>query len=113
MCPKPGTRSNWYLSARFILEDYQEEFDYYDTPSKAIKSLPQTHDDWLAELLMRWQDKQPFVRYGLCKAGYQTLYPYLPYQSGFAPYQTHKSGKERFGCNPNSYELLESVASFF
>ncbi|MGB3535666.1 MAG: hypothetical protein WBA13_19385 [Microcoleaceae cyanobacterium] len=36
------------LSVRFMLEDYQEEFNYYETPSKAIKSLPKTHDDWLA-----------------------------------------------------------------
>jgi hypothetical protein len=101
------------LSARFILEDYQEDFESYDTPSKAIKSLPKTHDDWLAELLMRWQNKQPFVRYALCKAGYQTLYPYLTYESGIAPYYPYKSGQERFGCNPNSYEFLESVVSFF
>lgn len=101
------------LSVRFMLEDYQEEFNDYETPSKAIKSLPNTHDDWLAQLLMKWQSEQPFYNYDLCKVGYQTLYPYLTYESGYAPYIPYKSGKERFGCNPNSYELLQLLVSFF
>ncbi len=92
-----------YELAIDVIADYIHDFETSRTPLEAIQSLPQTHDDWLAELLKRWEYKQFFCGYELNKfLLYSEFYP-----NKHDIYNNYY--ERRFTCHYNQNELLTMI----
>ncbi|MEB3278184.1 MAG: hypothetical protein VKK42_04590 [Lyngbya sp.] len=91
-----------YWSALFILgDDCQTNVEGSLTPSEALELLPETHDDWLAEILKEWELEQPFVNYGLSKC--------VSVPGSFYPDLYKKSDQSRFICQYDPKKLRQSI----
>ncbi|MFZ1025190.1 MAG: hypothetical protein WAN66_03110 [Limnoraphis robusta] len=99
---KEGSFDSLYWSALFILgDDCQANFEGCETPSEALELSPETHDDWLAEILKEWELEQPFVNYGLSKC--------VSVPGSFYPYLWERSNPRRFTSEYDPKKLRQSI----
>lgn len=89
------------MKATSLLLEYQHDFECEKgTALQALRTLPETHDDWAIALLMAWQTSQYVDDFSLLKYDTNSLYPYL---------HSRRKGAAKFDCRYNPKELLTII----